>query len=258
MGGRAEKVLRQLVAAWPRWAGVACGPPGSGKTTFLKALHNVAQREGLRALFLRVKDCDEESYEVEVPEGERYLVSRVSSILHFTVERGFRVSLDLLQEASASSIGDLMEWAERNYPADIARWIKLRLKMLQRFLDGSSRVVLPLCLKRHDEGARRLALGLLYALRPLVACPVLLDDALGFVLNERYGEAWTALMRPYIVSVNRYLETREILAHAPVIIAPCEVAVYRFCSRGKYVIMWNKKLNEVSFEEIRALADGHP
>ena len=47
MGGRAKKILRELVAAWPRWAGAVCGPPGSGKTTFLRALYSVARAEGL-------------------------------------------------------------------------------------------------------------------------------------------------------------------------------------------------------------------
>ena len=204
---------------------------------------------------MRVKDCEEESYEVGVPEGERYLVSRVSSILHFTVERGFRVSLDLLQEASAFTLGDLVEWTERNYPSEVSRWVKLRLRMLQRFLDNG-RVVLPLCLKRYDEGARRLVVGLLYALRPYIISPIMLDDALAFVLNERYGEAWSAMMRPYIISVNRYLETRELLAFEPVVIAPCETPLYRFCSKDKYVVIWGRKLNEIPFEEVRALAGG--
>jgi energy-coupling factor transporter ATP-binding protein EcfA2 len=234
-------------------AGPLTGRPGSGKTTFLKALHNVANAEGLRTLFVRVKDCDEESYEVEVPEGERYLASRVSSALHFTVERGFRVSLDLLQEAGVSTLGDLIEWVERNYPVDVGRWIKLRIKMLQRFVDGS-KIGIPLCLKRYDEGARRLVIGLLYVLRPLIVHPILLDDALSFILNEKYAEAWTAMMRPFVVSVNRYLETREMLAFEPVVISPCETPLYRFCDRRKYIIVWGRKLNEVPFEEVSRLA----
>ncbi|MCC6020827.1 MAG: hypothetical protein LM577_05615 [Thermoproteaceae archaeon] len=223
----------------------------------MRALYNVSRREGLNTLFVRVKDCEEgEVLEVGVPEGaERYLVSHISSVLHFTVERGFRVSLDLLQEASANTLSDLIEWSERNYPPDVSRWAKLRLRMLQRFVDGS-KIGIPLCLKRYDEGIRRLVVGLLYVLRPYIISPIMLDDALAFVLNERYGEAWSAMMRPYIISVNRYLETRELLAFEPIVVSPCETPLYRFCSRNRYVVIWSRKLNEVPFEEIQRLAGG--
>ena len=131
-----------------------------------------------------------------------------------------------------------MAFAEKRYREDISQWITARLKALKRFVDNDS-VTLPTCLKV-DELIRRIVVGLLYVVRPHITYPIILDDALSFVVNEIYRESFIAMMRPYMLSINKYLETRDLLSYNPIVITPGGAGgAYRLARPDKYVVIFD-------------------
>ena len=262
--GKAEKIMAMLADSWPRWAGVSppprgpfTGPPGSGKTTFLRALHRVARARGVSPLWVRAKECKDETVTIRgaAPEVRR----RVSAVLQFTATNGFRPAFDALAAAppeARSDLAALREWAERRFKPDVAQWVSLRLEALAQFIREED-VLLPLCMAEEDELIRRIVIGLLYVLRGRIAAPVLLDDALAFVLNEEYSEAFAAMMRPFISSINRYLDTKELLHFSPIVITPDRVGgIYRLARSDKYVVFHDAGRIELPLREVQRLAEG--
>jgi len=261
---RSEKIMAMLADGWPRWAGAnpqprgpLTGPPGSGKTTFLRALHRVARARGVTPLWVRAKECNGEHIAISGAAAD--LRRRISAVLQFTATNGFRPAFDALAAAPPevrSDLAALREWAERRFKPDVAQWVSLRLEALAQFIQGED-VVLPLCLTEEDELIRRLVVGLLYVLRGRIAAPVLMDDALAFVLNEEYSEAFGAMMRPYVISVNRYLDTRELLRFSPIVITPDRVGgLYRLARSDKYVVFHDAGRIELPLREVQRLAEG--
>ncbi|MEM1568655.1 MAG: hypothetical protein QXI84_09255 [Thermofilaceae archaeon] len=162
---------------------------------------------------MTVKDC-QESY-LEVPED--VVTKRISAILHFTAE-GIRPAFDALSSYMSSSLEQLENVLGR-FKLDIAEWVQMRLNVLKQWrIDRKIRV--PLCLKNSDELERRLVVGVLYVARHLFPAPVLFDDTLAFIVDQRYSDAFYAMMRPYIFSINRYLDSKELLRFNPIIITP--------------------------------------
>lgn len=147
----------------------------------------------------------------------------------------------------------LIEFAHKNYRPDVAIWIESRLKMLMRFVNNDV-VTLPTCLSEYDELARRLVIGLLYVLRSRIALPIIIDDALSFIINVLYNEAFNAMMRPYIFSINKYLQD-EILQFNPVIIAPGgNGGFYRLAHPYKYVVLFDGNRWELPLKDIEKIA----
>jgi len=256
--------MKLLTDGWPRWAGVnppprgpLTGPPGSGKTTFLRALHRVARSSGVTPLWVRAKECKDETVAIRGAAPE--VLRRISAVLQYTASNGFKPAFDALAAAPPEARADLAalrEWAERKFKPDVAQWVAMRLDVLMRFIREED-VVLPLCLAEEDELVRRFVVGLLYALRGRIAVPVMLDDTLAFVLNEEYKDAFAAMMRPYVASINRYLDTREVLSFSPVVIAPDRAGgLYRLARVDKYVIFCDQGRFEVSLREVQRLAEG--
>jgi len=262
--GKAEKIMTMLIDGWPRWAGVnppprgpLTGPPGSGKTTFLRALHRVARARGVSPLWVRAKECNGEHITISGAAAE--IRRRISAVLQFTSSNGFKPAFDALAAAppeARESLPALREWVERKMKPDVAQWVTMRLDVLAQFIQGED-VVLPLCLAEEDELIRRIVIGLLYVLRGRIAVPVLLDDALAFIMNDEYAEAFVAMMRPFIMSVNRYLDTRDLLMFAPVVIAPDRAGgLYRLARSDKYVVFHDAGRIELPLREVQRLAEG--
>jgi len=229
--------VAQVGRGRPAWGPVA-GPPGTGKTTFLRALLKISQKLGIKVIFIQSKDCVERT--VEIRGAADLVVKRISSILQFTVSDGFRPSFDALSISGCSDLNCLIEFVNKKYKADVAAWIEPRLKMLMRFVNSDA-VVIPTCLsEEYDELVRRLVVGMLYVLRSRITVPVVMDDIPSLVVNEVYGEAFSAMMRPYIFTKNKNLKSDEILLYNPVITTPnSQGGFYRIAEPHKYVILFD-------------------
>jgi len=53
---RVPKPLVAMVGEWHRLVALVAGPPGSGKTTFLKALRRVLEAHGVEYVYLAAKE----------------------------------------------------------------------------------------------------------------------------------------------------------------------------------------------------------
>jgi hypothetical protein len=201
-------------------------------------------------IIIKAKDCSQEIVKFEL--SEHLIVKKISSILQFTAYDGFRISFDILSTLQYG-IDELVAYVEKKYREDIAQWITARLLALKRFIDAN-KVEIPTCLKDEDELTRRIVIGILYAIRPYIALPVILDDLLSFVVNETYRESFIAMMRPFVVSVNRYLDSRDLLQFNPIVIAPGGAAgFYRLSSPRDYVIIFDDKKWKIPRREIEKL-----
>jgi hypothetical protein len=225
--------------------------PGTGKTSLLKALDLILQMMGRKALFIQVKDCTEGYVEITLPEQE--VLGHISGILQFTASDGFKPAFDRLAFTQCSNIDCLISYVEKRYREDVADWIVPRLLALKRFVDAE-KIKIPLCLTRQDELIRRITVGILYAIRPYVTFPIILDDAFSFVVNEAYKESFMAMMRPYMLSLNRYLMTEDLLRFNPAIITPGGAAgIYRIASPDNYVIIFDKHRWEIPRKDVEKI-----
>ncbi len=192
---------------------------------------------GVKVIFIQAKDCAESW--LEVP-GADVVVKRISSVLHFTVSDGFRPSFDALRKANCTDIRCLIDFAKKRYKPDISDWIETRLELLSSQFIKGDKIIIPLCLANEDELIKRLLIGILYVLRSRISVPVIVDDLLSFVTNEPYSEAFTAMMRPYIFTVNRNLNSQEMLMYNPIVIAPGgQGGHYRLAEPHKYVVLFD-------------------
>jgi len=225
--------------------------PGTGKSTFIKALEVILQMMGKKALIIRVKDCSENYVEILLPEEE--VLRHISGVLQFTASDGFKASFDRLAFTSCNNIDCLIEYVEKRYKPDVADWIIPRLLALKRFVE-KDKVKIPTCLKREDELVRRIVVGILYAIRPYITYPVILDDALSFVVNENYRDSFTAMMRPYMISLNRYLLTGDLMTYNPIVVTPGGAAgIYRIAHPYHYVVIFDSFRWEVPRKDIEKI-----
>lgn len=237
--------------------GPVAGPPGSGKTTFLLALIKIALALGLKIVFVQSKDCNKTNNEgkIEIRGASSLVVKRISSVLQFTVSDGFRPAFDALSTSGCIDINCLFEFIDKKFKADVASWVEPRLKMLMQFINGDT-IVIPTCINEdYDELARRIIIGLLYVMRSKIGVPIILDDMLSFVVNEIYGEAFSAMMRPYIVSLNRDLQNNEILKFNPVVIVPGgHGGFYRLSEPHKYVVLFDENRWAIPRKDVEKIA----
>jgi hypothetical protein len=203
-----------------------------------------------KLIIIKAKDCSQEIVKFELP--EQLIVKKISGILQFTAYDGFRISFDILSTLQYS-IDELIAYVEKKYREDIAQWITARLWALKQFINAN-KVEIPTCLKDEGELTRRIVIGILYAIRPYITLPVILDDLLSFVVNEVYRESFIAMMRPFIVSVNRYLDSRDLLQFNPIVIVPGGAAgFYRLSDPQDYVIIFDDKKWKIGRREIEKL-----
>ena len=202
-------------------------------------------------LIFKSKDCEDEKDKYVKVDAPEYVVKRISSVLHFTAEDNLKPSFDVLAASKCESIDCLVEYAEKKFRDDIGMWITARLEILKQFLNG-----VPMCLQDYDEIIKRMVVGLLYAIRPKIPLPIIIDDSLSFIVNKRYENAFIAMMRPYIISINEFLETREMLRYNPVIIAPGgHGGFYRLARPDRYIVLFDHSRWEIPRREIERLAN---
>ena len=228
------------------------GTPGAGKSTFLKVFEKFAGKR-VKTLFIKMKECSEETVEIEIPDLEKRVVSKISTVLHFTSPNSLKPSFDLLITSECSDVRCLIDFVEKKYRNDVAIWIKARLVALQKYFIRDNKLMIYLCLEELDELIKRMGIGLIYALRSRIPYLLILDDALALILNSLYGEVWPATTRPYLVSLNYYPQTEDILRFDPVVIAPGGRTIYRLAKPDKYVIMYRGQEWEIDAREVYAL-----
>ncbi len=216
----------------------------------------MAKKRGIEALYIKLKECAEETAAIAIPELEKKISRKISSILHFTAQNSLKPSFDLLIRSKCDTIQCLINFAEKKFKSEVAMWVTTRLEILQEYFIREDKLVIYLCLQNYDELIKRMSIGLLYALRPEFPHHLLMmDDTLAVILNSVYGEAWQAMMRPYIVSLNYWPQTQDLLRYDPVILAPGSdyKGLYRLTT-DKYVVMYRRQTWELSPEEVYNLA----
>ncbi len=203
---------------------------------------------GVKVIFIQSKDCEEST--VEIPNVTNVVVRRISSVLQFTVMDGFRPSFDKLETAECDNIQCLFDYTAKRFKPDVAEWVEPRLKALSRFVKEDA-IIIPTCLKETGELIKRLIVGLLYVLRSRINVPIILDDTLSFVVNEAYFEAFLAMMRPAIYTLNRLLLTHEIVKFNPVVVTPGgQGGFYRLGHPYKYVVIFDNNRWELPLRDI--------
>jgi hypothetical protein len=159
-----------------------------------------------------------------------------------------------LSTAECGTLQCLFDFVNKRFKPDIGMWLEARLKILARFINGD-KIVVPLCLADEDEIIKRFLIGILYVLRSRIEAPVVLDDLLSFVVNDVYFEAFGAMMRPYIFTANRNLDSREMLSYNPIIITPGgQGGHYRLADPHKYVILFDAYRWAVARKDIEKIA----
>jgi hypothetical protein len=191
---------------------------------------------------------------------ESIIVKKISGVLQFTTDDDFKPSFDLLTtfdcDGNAATINCLIENVEKEFRNDIARWITGRLKLLLKIFIKDGKTVIPLCLKKYDEGVKRLAIGILYVARYWIPHMIIIDDSMSFVVNRKYYEAFVAMTRPSIISNNRFPTTEELLMHNLNVLTPDgSGGVHRLTRPDKYVILFDHYRWEIPRREIERLAN---
>jgi hypothetical protein len=203
-------------------------------------------------ILISTKDCQKNTIRLNIPQS--LVAKKISSILHFTAEESLKPSFDILALSRCENLKCIIDYAEKKFRDDVAMWVTTRIEMLGWFVHDDT-IEIPLCLEEFDEISRRLIIGLLYAIRSKINAVIILDDALSFVVNEKYADAFVAMMRPYMFSINKFLETKELLAYNPIVVAPGgSGGLYRLARPDKYVILFDHSRWEIPRREIERIA----
>jgi energy-coupling factor transporter ATP-binding protein EcfA2 len=234
--------------------GPISGPPGSGKSTYIRAIERVAQSIGKPVIVIRAKECSAENV-ITVSMEQSEIIRKISGILHFTTGDGLRPSFDVLAASSCNDISCLKEFIYKKFKQDIATWIEARLAVLEQIFIGDGIIKIPTCLTFYDEIVRRMAMGVLYVARHKITKPVIIDDKLALVTNEPYDDAYIAMMRPSKIAINRFIDTKEMLAFNPIVLSPGGAAgIYRLSRPERYTIIFDHNRWELSRREIEKIA----
>jgi nucleoside-triphosphatase THEP1 len=268
---KAEKVLTEILKHSFRWGGVVAGPPGTGKTTFMRALQNVAFTMGLQVIYVAEDyNCNKGPYEVDVAQE---VIQHLDTVLHYVVDRYYVadssditeiIRIDNLmntviktaREIGTLDIDTITKRVEEKLGQDLSLLARVWLKNIQMFIKGNS-VLIPRCVRDFNEIALRLIPGIIVAIRGHIKTPVVLDDIFGFIFGDERNRQWFAAQAtPFIIGINRYLNTEELLRYNPVVITPGGLGgIYRIASPKKYVVFFDSRRFKIDAKEIKKLAE---
>jgi Cdc6-like AAA superfamily ATPase len=268
---KAEKVLAEILKHSFRWGGVVAGPPGTGKTTFMKALQNVALTMGLQVIYVAEDyNCNKGPYEVDAAQE---VIQKLGTVLHYVVDRYYvadcsdnteiiridnlmNIVAETAREIGTLDIDTITKRVEEKLGHDLSPLARVWLENIQMFIKGNS-VLIPRCVRHFDEIALHLIPGIIVAIWDRTKPPVVLDDIFGFIFgNERNQQWFAAQTRPFIIGINRYLNTEELLRYNPVVITPGGLGgIYRIASPKRYVVFFDGRRFEIDAKEIKKLAE---
>jgi energy-coupling factor transporter ATP-binding protein EcfA2 len=259
---KAEKALAEILNHRLRWAGVVAGPPGSGKTTFMKALQNVAHTMGFQVIFITAGyDCNKRP--LITKDTAQEVIQHLDTVLHYVadssdirIETLKHLVADTARRIGTLDIGVITKRVEEKLGHDLSLLARVWLENIQMFIKGNS-VLIPRCVQGFNEIALRLIPGIIAAIRHRTTLPVMLDDIFGFIFDDKRSQQWFAAhARPFIISINRYLDTAELLGYNLVVIAPGgQGGVYRISSPNRYVVLFDSRRFEIDAKEIEKLAE---
>jgi hypothetical protein len=267
---KAEKALAEILKHSFRWGGIVAGPPGSGKTTFMKALQNVALTMGLQVIYV-AKDynCNKGPYEVDAAQK---VIQKLGTVLHYVVDRYYiadssddtKIRIDNLKDFVADTarrigtldIDTITKRVEEKRGRDLSLLARDWLENIQRFIKGNS-VLIPRCVQGYNEIALRLIPGIIVAIGGRIKQPVVLDDIFSPIFDDKRSQQWfVAQVRPFIIGINRYLDTDELLGYNPVVITPGgQGGIYRIASPNRYLVLFDSHRFEIDAKEIKKLAE---
>ena len=258
---KAEKALAEILKHSFRWGGVVAGPPGSGKTTFMKALQNVALTMGFQVIFITAGyNCNRRPYEVDAAQE---VIQKLGTVLHYVADSSdiridnlMHLVADTASKIGTLDIGVITKRVEEKQGHDLSLLAKVWLENIQMFIKGNS-VLIPRCVQGFNEIALRLIPGIIVAIRHRTTLPVMLDDIFGFIFDDKRSHRWfAAYARPFIISINRYLDTEELLGFNPVVIPPGgQGGIYRIASPNRYLVLFDSHRFEIDAKEIEKLAE---
>lgn len=237
--------LKRLLEEWrssaARLAGAVFGPPGTGKTSFLRVVHRY-----IPSIYIAVKDCFPNEETLTLPLA--HLWKKIGVVLHYAAE-DIKPSIDRLT-VELERLGDL-DKALQLLDHRVRDWVEVRIAALRRFIVNGS-VVIPSCLSDVDDVHLRIAAGLIYAYRPLIPKLILLDDILAYIIEQRRKEAFAALMRPIMAVINRYPDQDDMFSFHPIVITPGGPP-HRFTKKGHYTIIWDGEIYHVPLRDVLSL-----
>jgi energy-coupling factor transporter ATP-binding protein EcfA2 len=259
---KAEKALAEILKHSFRWGGVIAGPPGSGKTTFMKALQNVALTMGLQVIYV-AKDYNCNKGPHITVDTAQEVIQHLDTVLHYVadssdirIETLKHLVADTARKIGTLDIGVLTKRVEEKLGHDLSLMARVWLENIQMFIKGNS-VLIPRCVQGFKEIALRLIPGIIVAIRHRTNLPVMLDDIFGFIFGDERSHRWFATYaRPFIISINRYLDTEELLGFNPVVIPPGgQGGIYRISSPNRYLVLFDSHRFEIDAREIEKLAE---
>jgi hypothetical protein len=260
---KAEKALAEILNHRFRWGGVVAGPPGSGKTTFMKALQNVALTMGFRVIFITADyNCNKRPH-ITIDDAAQEVVQKLGTVLHYVADSSdiridtlMHIVADTARNIGTLDIGVITKRVEEKLGHDLSLLARVWLENIQMFIKGNS-VLIPRCVQGFNEIALRLIPGIIVAIRHRTTLPVMLDDIFGFIFGDERSQRWfAAYARPFIISINRYLDTEELLGYNPVVITPGgQGGIYRIASPNRYLVLFDSHRFEIDVKEIEKLAE---
>jgi len=258
---KAEKALTEILNHRFRWAGIVAGPPGSGKTTFMKALQNVAHTMGIQVIFITAGyNCNKRPHIVDTAQE---VIQHIDTVLHYVADSSdIRIDTlkyfvaDTARKIGTLDIGVITKRVEEKLGHDLSQLARVWLENIQMFIKGNS-VLIPRCVQGFNEIALRLIPGIIAAIRHRTTLSVMLDNIFGFIFDDKRSQQWFAAhARPFIISINRYLDTEELLGYNPVVTPPGgQGGIYRIASPYRYLVLFDSHRFEIDAKEIEKLAE---